>query len=377
MGKRTEFLFLSEPDTIECGVLDYRKNIANAEEVFKLLAKGDYLMGGSNGNSHGMPIVFPKESPFPNMPIAGPDRRFVAMPAYLGGRFNVCGLKWYGSNAENKKHGLPRSVLTVTLNDKDTGEPLCIMSANLLSAGRTGAIPAVATKYLARKNAEVLTLIGCGAIQTSCVENIITEMPNLKKIVCNDYFPEVAQKFADRMKEQHGVEAVAAASLEEAVRAGEVISVAASRLAAVYIEKEWVQPGTTILATGPMQCAESLWADMDIVFDHIGLHHAYVEEAIASGDKEGYYNGVIGGPIYRLIDAGKKPALDDSLAIGKIILGEQEGRKNDDQIIAFIACGMAVFDVGLGYDLYQTAVEKGIGQKLLLWESPADRKSVV
>jgi len=96
-----------------------------------------------------------------------------------------------------------------------------------------------------------------------------------------------------------------------------------------------------------------------------------VEEAIASGDKEGYYNGVIGGPIYRLIDAGKKPALDDSLAIGKIILGEQEGRKNDDQIIAFIACGMAVFDVGLGYDLYQTALEKGIGQKLLLWDSPA------
>ena len=114
-----------------------------------------------------------------------------------------------------------------------------------------------------------------------------------------------------------------------------------------------------------------MWTKMKVVYDHIGLHHAYVEDAIATGDKEEYYRGVIGGPIYHLIDIGLKEQLDDSLAIGKIILGEQKGRENDDDIICFIACGMAVFDLGLGYDLYNTALEKGIGTKLLLWESPA------
>ena len=117
MAHKTEFLYMSEPDTIAAGVLDARKCIDNAEEVFTLLAKGDYLMGGNNHNNHGMYIVFPKESEFPNMPVAGPDRRFVAMPAYLGGRFDICGQKWYGSNAANKKKGLPRSVLMVTLNN--------------------------------------------------------------------------------------------------------------------------------------------------------------------------------------------------------------------------------------------------------------------
>lgn len=131
MAHKTEFLYMSEPDTIAAGVLDARKCIDNAEEVFTLLAKGDYLMGGNNHNNHGMYIVFPKESEFPNMPVAGPDRRFVAMPAYLGGRFDICGQKWYGSNAANKKKGLPRSVLMVTLNNKDTGEPIAYMSANL------------------------------------------------------------------------------------------------------------------------------------------------------------------------------------------------------------------------------------------------------
>ena len=65
MAHKTEFLYLSEPDTIAAGVLDVPKCINNAEEVFTLLAKGDYLMGGNNHNNHGMYIVFPKESPFP------------------------------------------------------------------------------------------------------------------------------------------------------------------------------------------------------------------------------------------------------------------------------------------------------------------------
>ena len=147
MGKRTEFLYLSEQDMIDAGVLDAARCVDVCEEVFSLLATGDYLMGGPNHNSHGMGVVFPKETQFPNMPVAGPDRRFVAMPGYLGGRFDVCGLKWYGSNQANPKRGLPRSVLTVQLNDKETGEPLCLMSANLLSSARTGGVPAVAARY--------------------------------------------------------------------------------------------------------------------------------------------------------------------------------------------------------------------------------------
>lgn len=370
MGKKTEFLYLSEPDMIKVGVLDTHKCIDNAEEVFRLLATGDYLMGGSTHNSHGMYVVFPQSSPFPNMPLAGPDRRFVAMPAYLGGRFDVCGQKWYGSNAENKQIGLPRSVLTVTLNNKSTGEPLCFMSANLLSAARTAAVPAVGARYLARKDSQVLSCIGCGAIGKSCMEAIITQLPNLKKVICNNHSPQKAVEMAEYITKTFGVVAVCENSLETAVREADVISVAVSRTAPLHIKREWVKDGCTILASGPLQCDESLWMDMDIVYDHIGLHHAYVQEAIESGDKDGYYSGVIGGPLYRLIDAGKKPALDDSLSIGKIIMGEQCGRENDKQIICFIACGMVVFDLGLGYDLYQTALKENIGTKLLLWESP-------
>ena len=370
MGKRTEFLFLSEPDTIACGVLDTKKCVDNAEEVFKLLVAGDYLMGGSDHNNHGLYLVFPKESPFPNMPTAGPDRRFVAMPAYLGGRFDVCGQKWYGSNAANKQKGLPRSVLTVFLNDKDTGEPLCLMSANLESAARTAAIPGVGVRHLARKDSEVLTMIGCGAIGKACFDAVIKEMPNVKKVICHNHSEKKAVELAEHAKKEYGIEAVVENDLETAVRQADVINIAASRTAALHLKKDWVKKGCTLLVSGPVQCDEELWIGMDIVFDHIGLHHAYVGDAIKSGDIQGYYDGVIGGPIYRLIDAGKRPSLDDSKAIGNILTGKQKGRESDDDIIAFISCGMPVFDLGLGYDLYQTALEKGIGTKLTLWDSP-------
>jgi ornithine cyclodeaminase len=96
-----------------------------------------------------------------------------------------------------------------------------------------------------------------------------------------------------------------------------------------------------------------------------------VEEARASGDKQAYYNGVIGGPIYRLIDNGKLPPLEDFTSIGQIILGEKDGRKTNDETFVFVACGMAVFDVGWGYEIYQNALKNNIGKKLLLWDEPA------
>lgn len=370
MAHKTEFLYLSEQDTIKAGILDAKKCVDNAEEVFILLSKGDYLMGGSNHNSHGMGIVFPKGSPFPNMPVAGPDRRFVAMPAYLGGRFDVCGNKWYGSNAANPQKGLPRSVLTVTLNDKDTGEPLAFMSANLLSAARTSAVPGVAARHLANKDSQVLTILGCGQINRACLRTLKTQLPNVKKIICYDIFETAASKFAAWSVNDLGLNAVVEMDLQAAVTQADVISVAASRLQPLKINSQWIKDGTTLLVSGPMLADDDFWLSTKIVYDNYRLHEAYVQEAIESGDKAGYYAGVIGGPIYTLIDAGKLPSLNVSTSIGDVILKEKPGRTDQKDIITFIACGMATFDVGLGYDLWQTALKEGIGQKLVLWDEP-------
>jgi N-[(2S)-2-amino-2-carboxyethyl]-L-glutamate dehydrogenase len=370
MGHRTEFLYLSEPEMIRAGVLDVPRCVDVCEDVFKLLATGDYLMGGPNHNSHGLGIVFPDESPFPNMPVAGPDRRFVAMPAYLGGKYDVCGNKWYGSNAANTSRGLPRSVLTVMLNDKETGEPLCLMSANLLSSARTGAVPAVASRYLARQDAEICAVIGCGPINKACYQAIVSQMPNLKQVICYDLFETTAQAFAKWSEEKFGIAGAVAASLEQALSDSDVVTVAASRLKPLLVEAAWFKDGVTVLLTGPLKADDAFWLNSRIVYDNISLHEAYVEEALAAPDTAKYYDGVIGGPLYTLIDAGKLPKLTDSADLGNIILGNKPGRESGRERIVFVACGMAVFDVAWGYELYRAALEHGYGQKLELWGEP-------
>lgn len=365
------FKYLSEPDTITAGVNDAAKTIAICEEVFSLLAKGDYLMGGSNGNSHGLGLVFPDASPFPNMPVSGPDRRFVAMPAYLGGRYDICGCKWYGSNAANKEKQLPRSILTLTLNDKDTGKPLGFMSANLLSAARTGAIPAAAARHLARRDSKVIAVLGCGPINQSCLRHLMTELDGIKKVICYDLFEDIAKRVADQTAETYGVEGIVGKELVEILQEADVVTIAASRIKPLELNYEWVKKGATLLFTGPAKGDNELWTKSKIVYDHIGLHESYMAEAIESGDKEKYYNGVIGGPIYRLIDSGELPELKNSTSLGMIINGEKVGRTSDDDVFIFVACGMAVFDLAVGYNILEEAKKKGLGQDLVLWEEPA------
>ena len=172
---------------IKAGVLDVKKCVEVMDDTFKLLGAGDFVMGGYNQSSHGCMLWYPMDTPFPNMPVAGPDRRYMAMPAYIGGRYNCCGVKWYGSNITNpKERGLPRSILMVGLNDVVTGEPLAIMSANLLSAMRTGCVPGVAAKYLARRDAKSLGVIGCGVISRACARGILNSMPGVKRMYLND-----------------------------------------------------------------------------------------------------------------------------------------------------------------------------------------------
>lgn len=370
MAPRTQFLYLSEADLLDAGVTDTARCVDVCEEVFRLLASGDYLMGGPNHNSHGLGLVFPKESAFPNMPLAGPDRRFVAMPAYLGGRFDVCGNKWYGSNAANAEQGLPRSVLTLILNDKDTGEPLTFMSANLISSARTGAVPAVASRYLARHDAEVAVVVGCGPINQSCYRSIVTQMPQLKRVLCYDLFADKAQQFADWSQAELSIPGEVVTSLPDALAQGDVVTVAASRLKPLHVQDDWFKHGATVLISGPLKADEQFWTNSTIVYDSIGLHEAYVDDAVASPDKQAYYDGVIGGPLYSLIDQGRLPALRESVDLGSVILGNRPGRTTESERTLFVACGMAVFDVAWGFDLYKTALKSGIGQPLTLWDQP-------
>lgn len=369
-GKKVEFLYLSEPDMIKAGVLDMSSCVQVIDETFKLLGQGDYLMGGPMENSHGLMLWFPKEPRGGHMPVAGPDRRFMAMPAYLGGRFNVAGQKWYGSNVANPARGLPRSILMVTLNDIDTSEPLAHMSGNLVSSMRTGAVPGVATKYLQSDGASVIGVIGAGVISRACLLAIAETLKNKKEARVYDLVKEKSQAFSDEMKALTGIDVHPVDTLEEAVRGCDIISVATSGAAQAEIKDEWVKAGAVIALTGTAKISDQLYMDSRIVVDNWKMHEEWIAEGQTHPDGiDSIMSWAPSAPLLKLYLDGRKKR-EDIHSLGDIALGSEPGRTDNKEKIIFVTGGMPVEDVAWAYQVYCRAKEQGIGQKLLLWDSP-------
>ncbi|MGN0395885.1 MAG: tyramine oxidase subunit B [Coprococcus sp.] len=369
-----DFLFLSEEDMIKAGVKNMPACIEAMEEVVKCLNKGDYVMGGENHNSHGSQVSFPASSPFPNMPKdEGDDRRFMAMPAYIGGPFDLMGMKWYGSNMANKEKGLPRSILTVMLNDKDTGAPLCLMSANLLSAYRTGAIPGVGARYLVRKGANVCAVCGPGVMGKTSLEAIMATCPDIDTVKVKGRSKGSLEKFVDYVKERYpGLKKVIPVdTVEELVRDSDVISFANSGgtdpSAYPYIKSEWIKPGAVIIG---VSCFDMDSIDMrdncTLVVDNMRLYEAWEEEFPYPSFGA---NNIIGSKFTDMIHDGII-SREDVYDLGDIISGDKPGRISDDQIFIYSVGGMPVEDVAWGKVCYEKAKKLGIGTKLRLWEKP-------
>ena len=367
-----DFLYLSEADMVKAGVNDPVKCTETMEELLKILHKGDYRMGGENGNSHGCMVNFPKESPFPNMPTDGPDRRFMAMPAYLGGEFDIAGMKWYGSNVENREKGIPRSVLMVMLNDKETGAPKALLSANLISAYRTAAIPGVGVKHLAVKDAHVLGIVGPGMINTITAETFAALRP-IDTVKIKGRGKESIDRCIGYLKEKcpQIKEYIVCDTLEECVRDADILSFATSTPVGGHenypkIEESWLKKGCLICGPGAVDVDDAFMASHRIVDDNPLLYEAWAEEYPYPTFDTMF---LLGCKALDLVHEGKMTK-DQIESLGAIVSNEAPGRKNDDEIILYSIGGMPIEDVAWGKVVYDNAVAKGIGRKLNLWEKP-------
>lgn len=372
-----DFIYLSEPDMIRAGVTDMATCVDTMEEMFALLYHGDYRMAGANNNSHGSVVVFPESSPFPDMPKPTPDRRFMAMPAYLGGRFRTAGMKWYGSNIENRDKGLPRSILMFVLNDADTGAPLAFMSANLLSAYRTGAVPGVGARHLARKDSKVVGILGPGVMAKTSLAAFIAVCPQIDTVKVKGRGQKNIDAFvtwlAETFPQVTNVQVVD--SDEAVVRDCDIVTFCNSGAIgdpSTYpvVKREWVSPGTFLSMPALTNIDEGMESpEVRKVLDNPGLYDAWHEENPKPVHK---LVPVVGIRFLDLIDEGRmsRDQLED---LGKIVAGEAPGRRNDDEIIIMSVGGMPVEDVAWGTIVYRNAIKNGIGTKLNLWEQPVLR----
>ena len=373
MDTRIKFLYLSEPDMIKAGVKNMDQCVEAMEDLLVTLNKGDYVMAGVNHNSHGAQVIFPDDPQFEGMPKNADDRRFMAMPAYLGGKYQMAGMKWYGSNCENKASGLPRSILMMMLNDKDTGAPLALMSANLVSCYRTGAIPGVGAKYLARKDSDTVTIIGPGVMGRTCLLAFLSVCPKITTVKVKGRGQRSLHAFEEFVKKEcpQIQQVIVCDSMEEAVKDSDIICVTSTapvkEIDFPYIAEDWVKKGALICLPSAARFDDDFLINRcKKVVDNYKLYEAWAEEFPYPSYE---MVQIIGSKFTDYLHEGRIQR-EDIVDIADIINKKHPGRESDDEIIVYSVGGMPVEDIAWGGTVYRNALKEGIGVELPLWDQP-------
>ena len=318
-------LYLSQADVASVG-LAMPEIIAALEQMFREKGEGRVEM-----------------PPKPGIHTS-PDAFIHAMPAYIPA-LKSAGVKWVSGYPENYKRGLPYITGLLILNDPQTGMPLAVMDCVWITAKRTGAATAVAAKYLARPNSEVVGILGCGVQGRSNLEALRVCLP-LKRVLAYDVDPQAQQRYVQEMHERLGLEVVPVREPKQAVAGCDIVVTAGPilRVPHATIKPGWFEPGSF----ASLVDFDSYWhpdalreADKFCTDDVPQLEH--YREA-------GYFQDI--PPIYA--------------DLGELVTGQKPGRETEAERTLACNLGLALDDMATAPLIYRRALERGIGTWLPL-----------
>jgi N-[(2S)-2-amino-2-carboxyethyl]-L-glutamate dehydrogenase len=132
-----------------------------------------------------------------------PDVRIIALPAHVGGEFNISGIKWISSFPENISHGISRASAVIILNNYETGYPIACLEGSVISASRTAASAVLAAQGLIKsKTVKRLGIVGCGLISRYVLNFLLNTGWKIPEL----HLFDLSDKYGHSMK-QHAQEA--------------------------------------------------------------------------------------------------------------------------------------------------------------------------
>jgi ornithine cyclodeaminase/alanine dehydrogenase-like protein (mu-crystallin family) len=257
---------------------------------------------------------------------APPDGDFRAMPA-RGGGYAV--LKWVTSFPGNPARGLPTVAGVVLLSDATTGELCAILEAGAVTALRTGAAAVLAAETLAADSSSAAAVVGTGVNGRAVARTFIARG---RPVLVWDAKPGQAEALAEEL----GDGATVAPDREEALGAAVVATVTPG--AEVLFAPGSLQPGqhaSLMGADGPGKA-------------EIAVEELLRARVVCDEWEQASHNGDIG----RAVEAGRLRR-EDVAELGRVLTGEEEGRRSDEEITLFDSTGLAVQDLAVAVAAFQ------------------------
>jgi ornithine cyclodeaminase len=255
---------------------------------------------------------------------------------------DAIGYKVYTSNRSGVR-------FLVHLYSASSGNLRAVFEADRLGMMRTGAASGVATRWLARPDAEVAGVFGAGWQAEGHIEALAAVRPLCRvKVYARDRAR--LEVFCLRMSEQLGIAVVPAASPEETVRGSAIVSTVTTSATPLF-DAEWLSPGTHINAAGSNSLIRR-----ELGEDVLKRCRTIVVDSVETALREA-------GDLLPLLEKGRLH-VRQLVELGEVITGRHGGRLAADDVTLFESQGMAIQDLGLAARLEMLARERGLGVEL-------------
>ena len=320
-------ILLSENEV--SSLLSYEAAYAASVEAFRLVGEGKMTVT----HNQAMPVGEAGVNIFGSMGVHWPEKK-------------LAGFKWFNMFPQQQPGYPAMNGHVIVLSSTENGAPLAILAGTPITNYRTAAgHGTVAAKTLARKDASVLAVIGCGSQGELGIQGILRALP-IKKLILWSRRVEKTQELAARVMAQHPeLEVVFAETPADAVRESDVVLTATTAREPLLYAKD-IPEGCTVIG---LYSFNDLSKDMASELDLWLL-----------GNKAADQKSILENR--KLLERNAVP--DASYVAGdlsSVICGQMPGRTNDSQRILYTHMGMAALDLTLAEQIYKTAVERGLG----------------
>jgi len=282
--------------------------------------------------------------PKPGIHPGPPDSFIHAMPAHIPA-LQSAGLKWVSGFPENQKKGLPYISGLLILNDTQTGLPLAVMDCGWITAMRTGAATALSARYLARPDAAVVGVLGCGVQGRTNVEALNVIFP-LQRVVAYDTDRTAADRYAEAVRQRFDLTVQVASEPRAAVTGCDIVVTAGP-----ILKKPHATIGSGWLDAG----AFASLVDFDAYWHPAAMREA---DKFCTDDtpqmlhyrQMGYFQNI--------------PEIHADL--GELVAGTRKGRQSDGERTMAANLGLAIDDMAVAPLIYRRALELNVGTWLPL-----------
>lgn len=283
--------------------------------------------------------------------VAERDALLAAMPAYLPSA-NVLETKLVSVFPHNTNVASHQAVIVVF--DPETGSPTALIDATSITAARTAAGSALATRLLAREDARVLAVLGTG-VQARSHLLTVTRVRRFTEVRVAGRDPRKARALAADVAEELGTPVRAASTFEEAMRGADVVC-GTTHPHDPVIRREHLSDGVHVNSVG--FAVDGREVDARTVAD------AYVvveSRAAALAPPPGGCNDLLWA-----IRDGATTADHIVIEIGEIVSGAKPGRTSPSQITLYKSVGVAVQDAAAAALVLASARQRGIGRMVTI-----------